>query len=303
MRLIKVSAPAGMGEKVAQTAFSAGIEKVSLYKTESLQATGARETKDTVDIETSTPLGKRFVDALLDADFYDKENFSLAVRQPRAIVSSEKLEKLTVPLVEPATDMLEELWQFSHVTLGFVGRILIASCLLAYGLIQQQILLIIAGLLFLPLLPTLLAVSFGVLTKNFRLAGKGLLAFAIAVVLLIAGGAAIAAFNSPPLKYSEFNSLPVGALISLAVGVAGALASFDDVGRRELIGLAATAQIAIVPVWFGISFVFGFSPLDAANEITTRAVSFFLNVLIIIVAALATYFLFGIKSRRALKSD
>lgn len=300
MRLVKVSAPQGMGEQVAEVAFSNGIQKVSLYRTESLSADGKRETKDTLDIETSTPKAKHFIDALLDAPFYDREKFSLAVRQPRAIISSLSLRETTVPLVEPATDMLEELWQFSHITLGFVLRIFIAACLLAYGLIQQNILLIIAGLLFLPLLPTLLAVSFGVLTKDFKLAGQGLLAFAAAIILMMLGGALIAAISSPPLKYSEFNKLPIGALISLAVGVAGALASFDDVGRRELIGLAATAQIAIVPIWFAVSFVFGFSNLESENVVATRAASFFINIVIIIAAAFLTYLLFGIRSRRNL---
>jgi hypothetical protein len=100
------------------------------------------------------------------------------------------------------------------------------------------------------------------------------MAFITTILLLIGGGMAVAAVSSPPLKYDEFNTLPVGFLISLAVGIAAGLANTDDVGRREFLGLAATAQIAIIPVWFGICFVFGFPKTTSQDEITNRAVGF-----------------------------
>jgi hypothetical protein len=298
MRLIKVSAPAGKGSDVAQVAFSAGIKEVSIQPAQSLSSDGKSESKDAIDIQTSTPKGKRFIDGLISADFYNSDDYSIAIRQPRSIVSSESLNEITKPLVEPSLDIIEELWQFSHITVGFIGRIFIAACFLAYGLIQQQTLIIIAGLLFLPLLPTLLAISFGIWTRNFRLAGQGALAFLTAAVLLFLGGVAVALSTSPPIKYNEFNPLLVSVLISAAVGVAGVLANTDDVGRRELIGLAATAQIAIIPTWFGISSIFGFSVLDTQNEISTRAIAFGVNLVTIITAALITYILLGYKSKK-----
>ena len=140
MRLIKINAPQGKGANIAQTAFSAGINQVSVFQIESHRADGTTETKDSVDIETSTPTAKRFVDALLAADFYDPKDYTINIRQPRSIISRESLRELTRPLVVPASDIYEELWQFSHVTVGFIGRNFIAACLLAYGLIHQQIL-------------------------------------------------------------------------------------------------------------------------------------------------------------------
>jgi len=293
MRLIKINAPQGKGANIAQTAFSAGINQVSVFQIESHRADGTTETKDSVDIETSTPTAKRFVDALLAADFYDPKDYTINIRQPRSIISRESLRELTRPLVVPASDIYEELWQFSHVTVGFIGRNFIAACLLAYGLIHQQILLILAGLLFLQLLPLLLAVGYGAWTRKWQLVGQSVLAFVVAVVLLISGGVAVAAVSKPPLKYDEFNTMFVGFLISLAVGVAAGLANSDDVGRREFIGLAATAQIAIIPVWFGICFVFGFPATTSRDEITQRAIGFGLNVLTIILASLTTYVLLG----------
>lgn len=54
-----------------------------------------------------------------------------------------------------------------------------------------------------------------------------------------------------------------------------------------MIGLAATAQIAVLPVWFGVSFVFRFPALDTATP-GKRALAFAVNVGTIVVAALLT---------------
>lgn len=297
MRLIKVSAPSGLGEQVAKVAFSVGISEVSMQKSESLDSDGNSKAKDSIDIETSTPKGKYFIDALLAADFYNQQDFSIAVRQPRSIISSQSLRELTEPLVDPPTDIFEELWQYSHITFGFVGRIFLAACLLGYGLINQKTLTIIAALLFLPLLPLLLATGFGSWTKQPKLVLQGLLAFLVATVLLVAGGAAVAAFSKPPVQYDDFSSLTVTFFITLAVGIAAGLANIDDVGTRAMIGLAATAQIAIIPVWFGVCLVLGFPTTTSEGEITTRALSFLVTILTITLSSLAVYVLSRAASR------
>jgi hypothetical protein len=303
MRLIMTAAPEGKGDDVARTAFSVGIEKVSRRQIESHHADGKVERKDVVDIEASTPQGKRFIDALLASDFYNREDFTMSVRQPRSIISRTGFRELTRPLVQPASDIFEELWQFSHITIGFIGRIFIAACLLAYGLIEQKILLIIAGLLFLPLLPLLLGMGFGAWTGKWKLTAQSLLAFLTATILLILGGMAIAAVSNPPIKYDEFSTPLVAFLISLAVGIAAGLADSDDVGTRQMIGLAATAQLAIIPVWFGICFVLGFPSTVGRNEITARAATFFINAVTVILASLAIYVLLGAASRSLAETE
>jgi hypothetical protein len=172
MRLVKVSAPEGMGEKVAQLAFESGIDQVSLHRQDTLKPDGTRTGKDVIDIQTSTPAAKKFIEALMAAPFYDPGQYSLNVRQPRSIASRGGPSKVTWPLVEPSLDIYEDLWQFSHLTLGFVGRVLIAGLLLAYGVIEDRTLVIVAGLLFLPLLPLKLAVGFGCSTREWRLAAQ-----------------------------------------------------------------------------------------------------------------------------------
>ena len=73
------AAPKGRGGDVARTAFSVGIEKVSRRQIESQSADGKTETKDVVDVETSTPLAKRYIDAVLAADFYNLEDYSAQI--------------------------------------------------------------------------------------------------------------------------------------------------------------------------------------------------------------------------------
>jgi hypothetical protein len=294
MRLVRVRAPQGKADEVARVAFRAGISQVAVHQQEVVKSNGPKETKDVVDVEAATPTAKTFIDALMSSPFYDPAEYSIAVRQPRSIASAVRPSKITRPLVEPTTDIFEELWQFSHITFGFVGRVLIASLLLAYGLVEGKILTIIAGLLFMPLLPLLLAMGFGAWTRTWCLAGQGLLAFLVATVLIGLGGVTVALVTTPPIKFNDFSSVPVSFLISLGVGIAAGLATADDVGRREMIGLAATAQIAILPAWFGISFVFGFSPLEASPH-ARRAVTFLMNVATIVAASLATYALLGMR--------
>jgi hypothetical protein len=294
MRQITITAPKGNAAQIAEIAFAVGISEVSICEKRILEKSGSGTIKDSIEIEVSTLLAKAFMDELTAAPFFSREKFSIAVRQPRALISREKLSRLTRPLVAPAVDIFEELWQFSQVTYGFVGRILIGALLLAYGLVEFKLLFMIAGLLFIPLLPLMLSVGFGLWTKQWRLVRQGLFSLTLAFLLLLAGGVIVGFLTNPPVQYSEFNSLTTGFLISLAVGIAAGLATADDVGRREMIGLAATAQIAIIPAWFGLCLVLGFPALDGTPP-QRRLLALLLNIIAIVTAALGTYAAIRIK--------
>jgi len=105
----------------------------------------------------------------------------------------------------------------------------------------------------------------------------------------------VALLTHPPMQYTESNSIAAGFLISLAVGVAAALATVDDVGRREMIGLAASSQVAIIPVWFGVCLVFGFPALENL-PLGKRGISLVLNIIAIALASLITYAAMRMKS-------
>jgi uncharacterized membrane protein (Fun14 family) len=288
MRQITITAPRGTTPQIAQIAFRVGVSALSVSEKLILEADGTQATKDSIEMDVGTPIAKAFLDEFISAPFFDVQKFSIAVRQPRALICGEELSTLARPLVEPSVDLFEELWQFSRVTYGFVGRILIGALLLAYGLVEYKLLLMIAGLLFIPLLPLMLAIGFGLWTRQWRLAVQGLYSLIVAIALLIAAGLLVALLSNSPVQYSDFNSLTTGFLISLAVGVAAGLATADDVGRREMIGLAATAQIAIIPAWLGLGLVLGFPAADA-TPLARRVLGLLLNVVAIVIAALATY--------------
>jgi hypothetical protein len=98
MHLVRINAPQGRGADVAQTAFSSTSNKPRFFNWSRI-AGGESQTKDAVDIEASTPRAKRFVDALLAADFYNPQDYTINIRQPRSIISRENLGELTRPLV------------------------------------------------------------------------------------------------------------------------------------------------------------------------------------------------------------
>jgi hypothetical protein len=294
MRQVTIIGPGGSAREIAEIAFSVGISEVSIQEKLVLQANGLEVTKDSVEMEVGTSAAKAFLDAFTSTPLFTREKFSVAVRQPRALVSTESITTLTRPLVEPSIDVFEELWQFSQVTYGFVGRILIGALLLSFGLVEFQLLLIIAGLLFIPLLPLVLSMGFGLWTKQWRLAVQGFVSLAIALLLLLGGGVVVALLSNPPVRYSEFNSLAAGFLISCAVGVAAGLATVDDVGRREMIGLAATAQIAIIPAWIGLSLVLGF-PDSNETPASQRLMALLINVIAIVISSFMTYALVRVK--------
>lgn len=294
MRLIKVNAPHGQGPAVVELAFRLGVAEVVTYQ-QQLQRPGRQTTRDMVEVEVSTPMAKTFVDALLAAPFFDRAEFTVNVRQPRALLSAERMSKLTRPLIEPTSEIFQELWQFSHLTFGWVGRLFGGGWLLALGMIRQELLLMVAGLLFLPLLPLLLAMGFGAWTRQWRLAAQGLMTLSVGLGILLAAGVSMAFWHSPPLLYQDFHSLPVGALISAVVGAAAGLATGDDTGRRELIGLAAASQVAIIPVWLGITLVFAFPALPTAL-LWQRGLTLLTNSGVIMLVAMGVYALLGVKA-------
>ena len=151
----------------------------------------------------------------------------------------------------------------------------------------------IAGMHFMPLLPTMLAIGFGAWARQWRLSLQGAMTLGTALILLAISGIVIGVLSQPPIRYTESNGLMVSMIISLAVGIAAALANVDDVGRRELIGLAATAQVAVIPVWLGLCLIMGLPSTVSQSEVTERAMMLFLNIAIVVISSLATYIVLG----------
>lgn len=290
MRLIKVKVPQGKGAAVARIALEAGISQVGVYPQEVHSKDGRVERKEVVDIETATPLAKRFLDALTESAVYDPETMGYSLRDARAIVTSaDDVTRLTVPVVEPAVDVYVTLWPFSHVTPSFIGRVVVAAMLLAYGLVHDRMLLIAAGLLFMPAMPVLLGVAFGGVTGSWKLVGRALLAMVAVIGLTVVTGYVVGSVTSgTEIQFKDFTPLLPALALSVGIGIAGALSTTDDVGWRELIGLAAASQFSLIPAWLGAALAKGFGEggMPAAVQ---RVQSFGLNTVAIVVVAGAVY--------------
>lgn len=82
-----------------------------------------------------------------------------------------------------------------------------------------KFLLILAGLLFLPILPLIMAVSYGIGARQCNLALHGLIAFTLSAIVLFLGGAGVALISRPPMRFDEVGvPAAVGVLLSIGVG-------------------------------------------------------------------------------------
>jgi hypothetical protein len=124
----------------------------------------------------------------------------------------------------------------------------------------------------------------GVLDRQWSLVAQALAAFATATLLIVAGAACVAVMTDPPMLFDKFPPTAATAVLSLLIAIAAALATADDAGHRQLVGFAAASQIALIPAWVGLSFVFGF-PESPGEKLT----SFGLNLGVLVVGASAAY--------------
>ncbi len=284
MRLVKVSGPKGKGADISKIAFECGISDVSIHESTKLSSDSKPQPQDVVDMKVPTPQAKAFIDALLEAPFFDRKEYAIDIREPRSVLKSTSTREITQPLPAPILDIDQELWQFTHVNYSFVLRVVIAALLLAYGMIHDNPLLMIGGLVFIPFMPLLLAVSFGSLTRQWQLAGHAAIAFVTGTLLIVAAAVGVAMAVEPAMMFDKFPPMFAGLFFSLIIGVAAALGTADDVGHRQLIGLAAGSQLALIPAWLGISIVHGFDA--SAGE---RLFSFGVNVISLALGAMIVY--------------
>jgi len=294
MRLVCVKSPAGQGKDVLEIAFSVGICQAVLQQIHIHQAGGTFGVCNKVELETSTPLAKKFVEQLLNAPFYERSSHTVSIRDIRSLITGRDTASETLPIVAPATDVFQELWQFSHITASHAGRAFIAALLLAYGMINLHIPVMIAGLLFLPYHHQMLSIGFGLRTRDWALFRQGVLNVMLTSFLVVLAGFAAAVFMEPPIQFNGFGNLTTSFLFALLIGIAASLSSADDAGRRELVGLAAAGQLSLIPAWIGISLVFGFTDMAIVLE---RLGSFLVSIVTLVLSASATYALLRFRSR------
>ena len=138
----------------------------------------------------------------------------------------------------------------------------------------------------------MLGVGLGAMLLEWRFFRQGFLALLVTTALIVAAGACVAFFTKPPIGFQEFGTPLSGVVLAAVIGVAAALGAMDDAGRRELVGLAATAHISVYPAWFGLKLVFGFEEGDKWAE---HLLTFGINLTTLTLAASLTFMVLGMK--------
>lgn len=296
MRLIKVRLPKNASQQVVELAFSKGVKEVSVNEEQLFQNDKTVTAVDVVHLQTNTPKAKAFIEALTSADYYDPMTYSFTIRHPESIFASEAPEEETDPITRPTADVYEELWQFSKITVSLVLRVFLSAILVAYGMKENYMPLIIAGLLFLPYHHHLIGMALAGSIREWRFFKQAVMAFVLGTALIMCGGFIVGLITEPPVKFMAFSETPVlfSFIISVIIGAAAGLGSLDDAGRRELIGLAATAHLSVYPIWFGLKFAFSFDPADKPIHFL---LVFLMDFVTIVSSALLVYIFMGMEGK------
>jgi hypothetical protein len=269
--------------EIARLAHDAGIDRVAIAD---VYIDGPGVHRQVVSVETSTPKARLFAEALLTFPAFSTPDCSLTSRELRAIVDGTDLGELTKPMIEPFPDVIQDLWQLSHVTASYLARALAGGILLATGIVSDNAVAIVVAALFLPFLAEVLAVSFGLWSRDRRLILRGLGALAVSTILAFVGGLLVATFTGGPIRFQGFKSPLPSFALSAVIGITAGLSNADDTGRRYLIGVAAAVQLAIFPTWFGAAVIADPPPNDVLDQ---RLFSFVVNLVTISFSALASY--------------
>ncbi|HLK62938.1 MAG TPA: DUF389 domain-containing protein [Bryobacteraceae bacterium] len=197
---------------------------------------------------------------------------------------------------EPFPDVIQDLWQLSHLTASYIGRAAAGGILLATGIIDDNAIAIVVAALFLPFLAEVLAVSFGLWSRDRRLILRGAGALLTSAVLAFLGGLVVAWFAGGPIRFVGFKSPLPSFAISAVIGITAGLSNADDTGRRYLIGVAAAVQLAIFPAWLGAAAVIGLPPKEILDG---RLLSFAINLVTIAATTVISYAALHLRSARS----
>ena len=279
MHEIRATIPPDCVSEAARLAHAAGITRVTVAE---VFVHGPDEERRLVSVETSTPKARAFVEAFLGSATLSQTDYTLTSREVRAIVDDESLASLTLPMSEPFTDVVQDLWQLGHVTASYIARAAAGAVLLATGIIENNPITVVVAALFLPFLAQVLAVSFGMWSRDRRLIMQGVRALIVSTLLAVVAGAVVAWIEGGPILFAGFKSPLSSFAISAVIGITAGLSMADDTGRRYLIGVAAAVQLAVFPIWLGATFVIG---IPSHEILYSRILSFIVNIIAIAVCS------------------
>jgi len=283
MHEIRATIPVDSVAEVIRIAQSVGIAEST---TSEVFVHGPNAKRILFSAEISTPKARALTEALMNSGALQNTGMTLTSREVRAIVSDAPVSAITKPMSEPFPDVVQDLWQLSHVTWSYLGRALSGAILLGSGIIEDNPIAIVVSALFLPFLAQVLATGVGLWSGDRKLTAHGLKAVGASIALGYLGGLLVAAEEGGPIGFHGFKGPLSSFAISAVIGVTAGLSSADDTGRRYLIGVAAAVQLAVFPVWLGTVTVIG---IQDRQVIVQHLLSFFINLVTIAVASVAAY--------------
>jgi hypothetical protein len=237
MHEIRATIPESCVPEAVRLATMVGISEPT---TSEVYVHGIGEKRVLLSVETSTPRARAFTRALMHSPAL-RGTFTLTSREVRAIVSKESAESLTRPMSEPVPDIIQDLWQLSHITWSYIGRALAGAILLAGGIIEDNPIAIVVAALFLPFLSQVVAFGIGLWSRDKKLAGHGLKALLVSITLGFIGGFVVALVEGGPIAFHGFKSPLSSFGISAVIGATAGLSNADDTGRRYLVGVRCGA--------------------------------------------------------------
>ena len=283
MHEIRVTVPPEVVDELLRITRAVGIEEAT---TREVYVHGINAKRVVFSVETSTPRARALTEALSDSSVLTNLGLKFTSRELRAIVGGVSIQEVTKPMTEPFADVVQDLWQLSHLTWSYVGRALAGAILLADGIIEDNPIAIVVAALFLPFLSQVLAMGVGIWSRDAKLAFHGAKAVGTSIVLGVLGGAIVMAVEGGPILFHGFKGPLSSLAVSTVIGLTAGLSCADDAGRRYIVGVAAAVQLAIFPVWTGVAMVGG-----TANSriVSNHLLSFAINLATITVTSVAAY--------------
>jgi hypothetical protein len=283
MRELKLTLPRGSAEQVFALARDAGIAEASLSEVRML---GRAEPADELKLKGSAPEVKRFLESFLRSPVFDQGRTHLSAHDVLALVNDESAREVTIPTCVPLLDVQHDLWRHCHLTPSLLTRTAVSAGLLTYAALRGDTLLTVGALVFTPFSPLVLAAAFGLASRRPELVRRALRVVAWALCVTVACSALTAAVVRGPMPAEPPVPLGTWLLFSALIGVMAALCDADEVGRRQLLGLAMAYPFVRLVVWFGLAAALGF---PSGQETSRRLLALGGNFALMTAAAALTY--------------
>ncbi|WP_434419793.1 hypothetical protein [Nannocystis pusilla] len=255
MREIRLTVPRGSAEAVFAVARAAGIAEASVHEVRVLG--GEPATAEELALKSSAPKIREFLRALLCSPLFDRRKIKFSAHEVLALVNEESAQRVTVPAGVPLTDVHHDLWRHCHVTASLVARTCVSAALLAYAMLHQDTLLAVGALIFTPFSPLVLSAALGVAARRTELTRQALRVLLVALVLSLSAAALTGALVGGTMPAEDFGGPTRNFVASALIGVMAALADSDEVGRRQLLGLAMAYPFVRLIVWLGLTLALG----------------------------------------------